>query len=251
MIQVQNVTISYGEKVAVNKVTADFSSGFECIIGPNGSGKTTLLKAISNLIGFEGDIQCFGSNVKSMKPKDISKRVSMFAQNHENYFSFSVYETILQGRYPYTSGLFGYTKKDEEIVLNIIRELDLSEFIDRQISTLSGGELQRVFLARCLVQEPDVLLLDEPTNHLDLKYQVDILEYIDAWRIKNGKIVIAVLHDLHLVQKYASRVHLLERGVLISSGDTKEVLGSKLLEEVYQLDVKQWSYDLLKRWQAC
>ena len=119
---------------------------------------------------------------------------------------------------------------------------------DKLISELSGGQLQRVYLARAFAQDPDVILLDEPTNHLDLKCQIEILDYLNKWTKENNKIVVAVLHDLNLVQTFGEKVVMMNDGKIISSGTPKEVLSGGKLKEVYGVDVKRFMIDALEKW---
>ena len=119
---------------------------------------------------------------------------------------------------------------------------------DKLISELSGGQLQRVYLARAFAQDPDVILLDEPTNHLDLKCQIEILDYLNKWTKENNKIVVAVLHDLNLVQTFGEKVVMMNNGKIISSGTPKEVLSGEKLKEVYEVDVKGFMIDALEKW---
>ena len=119
---------------------------------------------------------------------------------------------------------------------------------DKLISELSGGQLQRVYLARAFAQDPDVILLDEPTNHLDLKCQMEILDYLNKWTKENNKIVVAVLHDLNLVQTFGEKVVMMNNGKIISSGTPKEVLSGETLKEVYGVDVKGFMIDALEKW---
>lgn len=252
MININDLTVYYDDKLALSDISINTDkASFISIVGPNGSGKTTLLKAVHSLVEYKGDVYIGETNTKSLGKKEMSKRIALFAQSNSTYFPFTVYDTILQGRFPFSNSLFGYSKEDKRIVEDMIIELDLLEFKDRLISTLSGGELQRVFLARTLVQNPEVLLLDEPTNHLDLSYQVEILDYIKNWSKKNNKLVIAVLHDLNMVQQYADEVLLLDQGKLVQYGKKEQVLGSNNLSEVYKFNVKDWSQDVLRRWLLC
>lgn len=250
-MKIDNISVQYDDILALDNVSCHFSKGFIGIIGPNGSGKTSLLKAINSVIPFGGEVTHDNKSISKMNIKEKSRMLALFAQNNSNYYSYTVYETVLQGRFPYSNSLLGYSRMDIEKTHRIIEDLHLSDYLNRSISELSGGELQRVFLARALVQEPDVLLLDEPTNHLDMRYQVEILGYIKKWCIENNKLVLAVLHDLNMVQKYADEVVLLDKGKLIKQGNKEEVLGSIDLSKVYRLNIKEWNNDLFKRWSEC
>ena len=165
------------------------------------------------------------------------------------YFPYTVYETVALGRYAHLKGLFSrINKEDDEIILNSIANVGLIDIKDKLISELSGGQLQRVYLARAFAQDPDVILLDEPTNHLDLKCQIEILEYLNKWTKENNKIVVAVLHDLNLVQTFGEKVVMMNNGKIISSGTPKEVLSGEKLKEVYEVDVKGFMIDALEKW---
>ena len=165
------------------------------------------------------------------------------------YFPYTVYETVALGRYAHLKGVFSrINKEDDEIIIKSIANVGLIDIKDKLISELSGGQLQRVYLARAFAQDPDVILLDEPTNHLDLKYQIEILDYINKWTKKNNKIVVAVLHDLNLVQTFGEKVVMMNNGKIISSGTPKEVLNGEKLKEVYGIDIKEFMLDALEKW---
>ncbi len=165
------------------------------------------------------------------------------------YFPYTVYETVALGRYAHLKGVFSkINKKDNEIILKSIASVGLSDIKDKLISELSGGQLQRVYLARAFAQDPDVILLDEPTNHLDLKCQIEILDYLNKWTKENNKIVVAVLHDLNLVQTFGEKVVMMDEGKVIISGTPKEVLNGEKLKEVYGVDVKEFMVEALKKW---
>ena len=165
------------------------------------------------------------------------------------YFPYTVYETVALGRYAHLKGVFSrINKEDDEIILKSIANVGLIDIKDKLISELSGGQLQRVYLARAFAQDPDVILLDEPTNHLDLKCQIEILDYLNKWTKENNKIVVAVLHDLNLVQTFGEKVVMMTDGKIISSGTPKEVLSGEKLKEVYGVDVKGFMIDALEKW---
>jgi iron complex transport system ATP-binding protein len=135
------------------------------------------------------------------------------------------------------------------MIQEVLEKLELWDVKDRLINELSGGQLQRVFLARVLVQNPDLILLDEPTNHLDLKHQLELLEYLSRWAKENNRAVIAVLHDLNLTRRFADTAILLDKGFLVSAGSCDSVLSGETLYTVYGIDIKRFMLDSLQKWQ--
>jgi ABC-type cobalamin/Fe3+-siderophores transport systems, ATPase components len=165
------------------------------------------------------------------------------------YFSYTVYDTVALGRYAYMKGAFSrLSKEDKEIIIDSMKKVGIYELRDKKITELSGGQLQRVFLARVFAQNPDVILLDEPTNHLDFKHQIELLENLDEWVKKNNKIVVGVLHDLNLVQHFADKVLILQQGETVDYGLPKDVLNGCKLNEVYGIDIKDFMKNILKKW---
>jgi iron complex transport system ATP-binding protein len=139
---------------------------------------------------------------------------------------------------------------DKDIIYDSMERLGLWGIRNTKINQLSGGQLQRVFLAKIFAQDPKIILLDEPTNHLDLKYQIEILQYINEWVKQNERAVVAVLHDLNLVQLYGNKVILLNDGKKHAYGTLKDVLINNALEEVYKIDIKKWMTEVLAKWQV-
>ena len=140
------------------------------------------------------------------------------------------------------------SKSDEEIIIKSIENVGLLDLKDKLISELSGGQLQRVYLARAFAQDPNVILLDEPTNHLDLKYQIEMLEYLNKWSKENNKIVIAVLHDLNLVQYFADNVLMIKSGKGVSYGKPEDVFKRDVLNDIYGIDIKEFMLNILEKW---
>ena len=250
MLELKNVFCGYNNVDVVKDISFDVKRGENiCIVGPNGCGKSTLLKAISNLISYKGDIILDGKNIKDLKRRDLATKVALMTQSTNILFPYSIYDTVALGRYAHLKGVFSkLNKEDEEIIYKSLEMVGLLDIKDKLISELSGGQLQRVFLARAFAQSPEVILLDEPTNHLDLRYQIEILNYLKMWAKDNNKIVVAVLHDLNLVQSFGERALLLKDGRLINSGITKEVLNGGDLEEVYGIDIKKFMVTTLEKW---
>ena len=250
MLEVKNVCCGYNGINIVKQVSFNINRGENlCIVGPNGCGKSTLLKAISNLISFNGEIKLDGKNINALKRKELATKIALMTQSSNIQFPYTIFETVALGRYAHLNSIFSrLSKKDEEVINESLKMVGLLDIKDKLISELSGGRLQRVFLARAFSQDPEVILLDEPTNHLDLRCQIEILDYLKSWAKEKNKIVIAVLHDLNLVQNYGDRVLMLNDGVIKGNGNTKDVLNSNDLEEVYGIDIKTFMVRTLEKW---
>lgn len=250
MLEVKNLYCGYNGVDIIKDVSFRVDRGENiCIVGPNGCGKSTLLKAISNLIPFKGSVLLDGNDTKSLKRKDLAIKIALMTQSSNILFPYSIYDTVALGRYAHLNGVFSrLNKKDEEIINNSLAKVGLLDIKDKLINELSGGQLQRVFLARAFAQDPDVILLDEPTNHLDLRYQIEMLDYLKVWAKENNKIVVAVLHDLNLVQNFGDKVLMLKDGVIKNNGNTREVLNGSDLEEVYGIDIKAFMLKTLDKW---
>ena len=251
MLELRNVSCGYDNIDVVRDITFEAKRGeILCIVGPNGCGKSTLLKAIGKLIEYKGDISLDSKNIENLNRKELAKNIALMTQTNNIYFPYTVYETVSLGRYAYLKGaLSSLSKEDNDIIIESIKSVGLIELKDKLISELSGGQLQRVFLARAFAQNPQVILLDEPTNHLDLKCQVEILEYLSLWAKKNNKIVIGVLHDLNLVNLFSENIVMLSNGEVIGKGTPEEVFLEAELEKVYNINVKSFMLKALKKWQ--
>jgi len=217
MLEVKNIYCGYNGEDVVKDISFQVNRGENiCIVGPNGCGKSTLLKSIANIIDYRGSITIDGMEVCNFSRKNLAKKVGLMSQITQIYFPYTIYETVSLGRYAHSTGVFNsLNKEDKKIVLDAIDKVGLSDIKDKHINELSGGQLQRVFLARTFAQNPEVILLDEPTNHLDLKYQIELLEHLSKWAKDNGKIVIGVLHDLNLVHYFSDAVCLLNHEKIV------------------------------------
>ena len=253
MLSLRNVSLGYGGDDVVKDVSFELENNKSiCIIGPNGCGKTTLLKAIAALLPFKGEIRIDGTAVQRMKSKDIARRISLMNQTSTVYFSYSVFDTVMMGRYVHVQGGFLGTpsKHDVEYVMKCLNDVNLIKEKDQEITKLSGGQLQRVFLARTLAQEPEIILLDEPTNHLDLKYQIELIDYLREWSQSGGHSVVGVLHDINLAMRLSDNIMLMKDGEIAAIGETSEVVTSETLGNVYEIDVVGHMKESLRRWEA-
>ncbi|MGL5647611.1 MAG: ABC transporter ATP-binding protein [Clostridium sp.] len=250
MLEIKNLSCGYDGNDVIHNVSFNVRKGETIsIIGPNGCGKSTILKAIAGIIEYEGIVNIENEDRKNIKRKDLAKKIALMSQNAEIFFEYTVYEAVALGRYPYMKDMFSsYTEKDNEIILNSLKEVGILDIKDRNIKELSGGQLQRVYLARAFTQEPEIILLDEPTNHLDLKCQIEILTYINKWARKKNKIVIGVLHDLNLVSMFSEKVILIEEGKIVLNKDAEDVLKSDEIEKVYGINIRNFMREALKKW---
>jgi len=249
MLEVKNLYAGYdGEDVLKNlsfNITGNIS-----IVGPNGCGKSTLLKVIANILKFKGEINIFGKPFSSMKQKEISLNIAMLSQQPSIYFDYSVLDTVMMGRYLHIKGRFSSSPslEDKEVVLKSLKAVNLLDEKNKSILALSGGQLQRVFLARALAQEPRIILLDEPTNHLDLKNQVELIEYIKEWAKEGERAIVGVLHDINLAMRLSDQLIVMNNGEIVENGNIYEIIKSGLLNKVYGMDVKNFMITSLEKW---
>ncbi|WP_066151614.1 heme ABC transporter ATP-binding protein [Halalkalibacter krulwichiae] len=242
MIHCQNITIQYGSVKVIDDIDFKVNKGEVFgIIGPNGSGKTSLLKAIGGgLAPTNGEIVIDNRSLSSYRSKELARKVAVLPQQSETAFSYSVWDVVALGRYPYLKGwLQGVTKKDNEVITQAMQQTNTYQFKDKSMQQLSGGERQRVLVARALAQEPDILLLDEPTNHLDISHQMSLLNSLQQWSRERGLTVIAVLHDLNMASLYCDRVLLLDKGKAVALGTPVHVMEEKQLGNVYETTLER------------
>ena len=249
MLRVENLTVSYGDLTILNNVSFTIEPGeWLMIIGPNGAGKSTLINAISGGVPAKGSVFFQGKNTKSMKAHELAKNIGVLAQSHYVGYAFSVEEVVRLGRYAYAPTIFSHHSGEEEAVRTALEQTGLYEQRHQSVLTLSGGELQRAFLAQTFAQDPKLLLLDEPTNHLDLVYQKQVFELIQTWLQGEGRSVISVVHDLSLAKAYGTRALLLDRGKVMVDGPVEQAFSDEVLNRVYHMDVREWMIRMLAQW---
>lgn len=235
-LSTENIRLSYDEASILKGVSINIKSKeFVGIIGPNGSGKSTLLKCIyRTLKPDEGAVYVNGEPLISMKVKESSKKIAVVAQHNFYNFDFSVREVVMMGRSPHKKTLDRDNEEDYRIVKEALNTVGMNGFEDRSFSTLSGGEQQKVILARALAQQTECLILDEPTNHLDITHQLEILKIVKEL----GITVVSAIHDLNLAAAYCDRLYVLRDGQILYEGTPEDVLTKEIIKEIYSIETE-------------
>jgi len=239
ILTLKNVGYRYGQIQAIKGIDLQVYGGeILGILGPNGSGKSTLLKVMDGiLVPQEGEIFIEDSPFASFGRSHLAREVAMVAQESHFRFSFSTLEVVLMGRFPHLKRLQFEGKRDMEVAMGALKATHTLEFAERSIHELSGGEKQRVLIARALAQEPRVVLLDEPTSFLDLKFKREIFQLISTLSLNKGLSVVVVSHDIDLTSQYCSRVIMLRNGSIYEMGEPEEVITAANIEAVYDCPV--------------
>lgn len=233
-IAASGVSVNFGKARVLREVSIRAETGsWLCVIGPNGSGKTTLLRALAGLVSYEGMISIDETPLSGLSARERAKRIAMVPQNPLIPTGMSVLDYVLLGRTPYIGYLGVESRHDLEVAAHVMETLQLLEFSSRSVDTLSGGELQRVILARSLAQESQVLLLDEPTSALDIGHQQQVMELVDSLRIGRDLTIVGAMHDLTLAGQFAESLVLLDGGMVVASGPTGQVLTEEMVSLHY------------------
>lgn len=237
-VRINDLTFSIGSKVICDGITVNFKrDSFTGIIGPNGSGKSTLLKQIYRVIEpNQGKIFIDDCNIRDFDSKKLAKIMAVLPQENQSDFDYTVGDIVLMGRFPYHN-IFGSGCPHEEDNLIIKEYLDLVGLKDREhrfFKTLSGGEKQRVLLARALAQKSNLIVLDEVTNHLDIGYQYKILEILR----KLDLTIIAAIHDLNLAMKFCDEIILIDGGKVIDTGKPRDVITETVLRDIFRVNAR-------------
>jgi len=235
MIDVECLDVTLSKKLIVDHVSMHIKKEeFVGVIGPNGSGKSTLLKTIYRILKPEcGFITIDGQDIRGLTLRESALKSAVVSQHNHYNFDFKVKDVVMMGRAPHKKSMELDNAEDHRIAEEAISKVGMDDFTDRSFYTLSGGEQQRIILARALSQQTPCLLLDEPTNHLDVKYQLHLLDVVKCLKLT----VFCALHDLNLAASYCDRLYMMKEGHIHCSGTPNEVLTERIIKEVYDVDV--------------
>jgi len=235
-LEIEGVQFSYKSTPVLNNISLNVEEGTVLsLVGPNGSGKTTLLKCMNRILNpKKGTIFLEGKDISKLKAKELARFLGYVPQSAHDSFPLTVFDTVLLGRIPHLN--FKISDQDKETVFAVLTLMGLEEIAFRTFNELSGGERQKVLVARALCQEPKVLLLDEPTSNLDLRYQLEVLSIIVNLVKDKGISAVMAIHDLNLASRFSDNIVMLKDGVIYAVGEVREILNSKNIREVYGVD---------------
>lgn len=235
MIQVQGLYCAYGAEDILQDVHLDLPEyGFTVLLGPNGAGKSTLLYALmAYLRPRAGIILLNGKELRKYSRPELAKAIAFIPQELHSEFEYTVLDTVLMGRFPYLNIMQNYSEADQSVAQDALRQMDLLPYQERYLSELSGGEKQRVYIARALVQDTKYIFLDESLSQLDINYQLEIMRLLKKISEEQGKAILLISHNLNLAANYADRMLFLKAGRLIHSGAPNELMQSTHLSELF------------------
>jgi len=239
-ISVDTISFSYELGVpTLRDVSLSVAQGeFLSLVGPNGSGKTTLLRLLDRIyVPHRGTITLFDRPLSSYTRAAIARKIAFVPQENGIIFPFTVLEIVLMGRSPHSRGTVFENPADRTIAEEVMTLMDIAHLASQAVTSLSGGEKQRVFIARALAQQPEILLLDEPNAHLDIAHQVDVFNILRKLQKDRKLTVISVSHDLNLAATYSDRIAMLVCGALAAVGTPGEVITEERIKDVFQTSV--------------
>ncbi|NXY95543.1 ABC transporter ATP-binding protein [Streptomyces sp. BR123] len=233
----QNVTLGYERRVIAENLSVEIPDhSFTVIVGPNACGKSTLLRALSRMLKpTAGQVLLDGQAIGSLPAKKVAKTLGLLPQSSVAPDGITVADLVARGRYPHQGLLRQWSREDERIVRESMASTGVAELADRSVDELSGGQRQRVWIAMALAQQTPLLLLDEPTTYLDIQHQIDVLDLCAELHEKQGRTLVAVLHDLNHAARYATHLIAMRGGKVVAEGPPAEVVTAELVEKVFGL----------------
>lgn len=239
MLQLEKVSFRYNYKEVLNDINLTIKKEeIIGILGPNGSGKTTLLKVLAGILRPQsGKVFIYKKPITEYKPRDRAKLIGFVPQYMSVYFPFTVYETILSGRFPYLGPFNVLSKQDKEAVEKAIELTGIEHIADRKLTEISTGELQRVAIATCLAQDTKILLLDEPVSNLDINYQTKILNILYSLNKTQKKTIVIVFHDINMAIRFCQRIFFLKKGKIVYEVDSPEKIREDIIEDIFDTSI--------------
>jgi len=238
-LEIESLYFEYDERMVLSDISFSISKGdFVSIIGPNGSGKSTLLKNLASILKpIKGNIKLEGKKIDEYRAKELARKMALVPQDTNVTYDFSVFDIVLMGRNPYLNRLEKEKQIDFQIVKDSLKLTNTLHLRDRNINEISGGERQRVIIARALAQEPEIILLDEPTSHLDINHQIEILSLLKKLNKEKKMTILLVIHDINLAARFSNKMILLNEGRVLSIGEPEAVITNQNMERAYNVNM--------------
>jgi len=250
MLIVKHLSASIGQTDIVQDISFTVHpQSVMMVVGPNGSGKTTLVRAILGQLPHTGQVMWNSKDIKDYTSRALAQQIGVLAQVNHFPYSYRVEDIVALGRYAHSKSLFAeLSQEDKRIIAEAMQQTRVWDLRERAVTQLSGGEMQRVNLARVFAQQPQLLILDEPTNHLDIEHQLAIFALIRDWAQEEGHSVLSIVHDLNLAHAFGDEALLLHGGVSLAQGAVRDVLSAKNLHEAYRVDLVGWMRAMGQYW---
>lgn len=241
MIRIEHLSYSFGKQPILNDISLHVAQGsFTALLGPNGCGKTTLLRCIGGLLKPQsGTVILQGKELRDYNPRQLAQQLSFVRQQASTDFEFTAFDLVMMGRNPYQKHLESESQSDRQLVEQCMRQTNTWHLRDSFPREMSGGELQRVMIARALAQSTPIMLLDEPTSNLDIAHQFDIMEMLSNICQRQGKTILLVVHDLNLALRYCPQAVLLHNYGIIAHGAIENVLTSNNIRTAFGIESEE------------
>jgi iron complex transport system ATP-binding protein len=237
-IELKNLSFAYDKRLILKDISLTMGEGLTCVLAPNGEGKTTLLRCIAGYLAPDaGQVLIAGRDVRRLRAKELSRLMAIVPQQAAFDFGFTVEEFVMMGRHPHLGRFSQPSESDWTLVRQALRDTGLEDLAKRLVTQTSGGEGQRMMIARTLVQQARIMLLDEPVSSLDVRHQLDIMELIRTLVRRDGLTAVCVLHDFNLAARYADNIVILKEGRVFSRGNVAETLTRETIRNVYGVQV--------------